>query len=152
MALSKREKKNRRLPPSAQKRNLYENITSITFRTDKALKEEFMRKYKGRGSRMINDFMKAAIEMPKRIVFEMSNGEENPFDQWEGMYVFQMDVETGTKIIGAYKSLRKAGEATGIYWRNIGACCNGSRKTAGGYRWRWRVPGPQREPKRSPFD
>lgn len=37
-----------------------------------------------------------------------------------------------------YFSIEKAAEQTGIDRGNIGACCRGRRKTAGGYQWKYK--------------
>jgi len=39
--------------------------------------------------------------------------------------------------VGRFKGCREAGRKTGIQYINIMRCCNGQRKSAGGYRWRW---------------
>lgn len=154
MGLRKNAKIDKRKPISAHEHNKYEERTTVTFSTEKSVKEAFFEAYRGRCSEMITDFMREAAKMPRRIVFEMNSGEhEAPIgDPWEGMYVFQMDLETKTKIIAAYRSLRDASRATGIPHRSIGNCCEGVTKSCRGYWWRWRVPGPQRKPKKTPFD
>lgn len=40
-------------------------------------------------------------------------------------------VDTGEEYISA----RKASEVTGVNYKNISSCCNGKRKTAGGFMW-----------------
>ena len=41
------------------------------------------------------------------------------------------------KIIGVFKGSNEAGKQTGIQPRNIRSVCNGKRKTAGGYVWKY---------------
>jgi hypothetical protein len=36
-----------------------------------------------------------------------------------------------------YASAHEAGEKTGLAPQNIGACCRGKQKTAGGYHWQF---------------
>lgn len=40
-------------------------------------------------------------------------------------------------LLATFQSTSEAGRATGIDQRNICACCNGNRKTIGGYIWRY---------------
>lgn len=154
MGLRKNAKIDKRKPISAHKHNKYEDGTTVTFSTDRAVKEAFFEAYRGRCSEMITDFMREAAKMPPRIIFDLKTeeGEDVEVDPWQGLYVFQMDLETKTKIIAAYRSLRDAERATGIPFRSIGNCCEGRTKSCHGYWWRWRVPGPQREPKKTPFN
>lgn len=55
------------------------------------------------------------------------------------------------KVVSEYCSIREAGRVTGICSHSIYACCNGKRKTAGGYKWErvqvngeWRVDADER--------
>lgn len=41
------------------------------------------------------------------------------------------------KVIGTYKSVAYAEEETGVCATNISRCCNGQRKRAGGFEWRF---------------
>lgn len=51
--------------------------------------------------------------------------------------VEQYDLLSG-KTIAEYKSQTEAFKATGIYKPGISSCCNGKRKGAGGYGWRFK--------------
>lgn len=51
--------------------------------------------------------------------------------------VEQYDLISG-KTIAEYKSGTEAFNATGIYKSSISSCCNGKRKAAGGYGWRFK--------------
>jgi hypothetical protein len=154
MALRKNAKINKRKPLSAHPQNKYKDPVLVTFSTEREVRDAFIEAYRGNASAMITDFMQQAAKMPNRIIFEMdfNQREPPPDDPWEGMYVFKMDLETKSKILGAYKSLRDAEKQTGIPYRSIGHCCEGSTKSCRGFWWRWRVPGPQREPKKTPFN
>ena len=48
--------------------------------------------------------------------------------------VQQIDPKTGDAI-ATFKSMIEAERQTGIYHGNIGLCCGGKRKSAGGYVW-----------------
>lgn len=43
----------------------------------------------------------------------------------------------GTTLIARYESISEAARQTGVEKKNISACCNGKRKSAGGYKWRY---------------
>lgn len=45
----------------------------------------------------------------------------------------------GNYIINEFDSLSEASQFTGIQIANISSCCNGKRKSAGGYQWRKRT-------------
>lgn len=45
---------------------------------------------------------------------------------------------SGGKVIAEYQSARKAHEATGADSSHINECCNGKRKTANGFQWRYK--------------
>ena len=49
--------------------------------------------------------------------------------------VIQIDPHSGEETI--WDSARKADEAGLADYRNISACCNGTRKSTGGYKWRF---------------
>ena len=51
--------------------------------------------------------------------------------------VEQYDLLSG-KTIAEYESQTEAFKATGIYKSSISSCCNGKRKGAGGYGWRFK--------------
>ena len=44
----------------------------------------------------------------------------------------------GGKVIAEYQSARKAHKATGAMPSHINECCNGKRKTANGFEWRYK--------------
>ena len=46
------------------------------------------------------------------------------------------DKKTG-ELLATFPSLMEAERVTGIYHGNISTCCNGKRKSAGGYIWRY---------------
>ena len=48
--------------------------------------------------------------------------------------VIQLDLNDN--ILNVFKSMRQAERETGIDATSISACCNGKRKSAGGYKWR----------------
>lgn len=54
--------------------------------------------------------------------------------------VAQMDKDTG-KIIAVYESAREAYRQTGISYKGISSCCNGEKKTYGGYKWAFYTEG-----------
>jgi len=43
------------------------------------------------------------------------------------------------KFIKSYRSMMGAGEQTGTNPGSIGKVCEGKRKTAGGYKWEYRI-------------
>ena len=46
------------------------------------------------------------------------------------------DKSTG-ELLATFPSINEAGRVTGTYQSNISTCCNGERKSAGGYVWRY---------------
>ena len=48
--------------------------------------------------------------------------------------VIQLDLNDN--ILSVFKSMRKAERETGVSRSSIGRCCNGERKSAGGFKWR----------------
>lgn len=53
--------------------------------------------------------------------------------------VLQIDMRTGA-VIAEYESAYAAQEALGIGHGHVGAVCNGKRKGAGGFYWKWKQP------------
>ena len=51
--------------------------------------------------------------------------------------VEQYDLLSG-KTIAEYTSGTEASNTTGIYKSSISSCCNGKRRSAGGYGWRFK--------------
>lgn len=54
--------------------------------------------------------------------------------------VAQLDMQTG-KLINQFDSIIGAGRNTGINAKHISACCNGNRKSAGGFIWKHVIGG-----------
>lgn len=50
--------------------------------------------------------------------------------------VQMLDKQTG-ELLATFPSTHEAGRVTGINQSHISACCNGKRKSAGGYKWRY---------------
>ena len=50
--------------------------------------------------------------------------------------VQMFDKYTG-ELLATFPSLHEAKRVTGIYQSNISECCNGKRKSSGGYKWRY---------------
>ena len=48
--------------------------------------------------------------------------------------VIQLDLNDN--VLNTFKSIKQAEQETGALARNISACCNGRRKSAGGFKWR----------------
>lgn len=48
--------------------------------------------------------------------------------------VIQLDLDDN--VLNVFKSMVQAERETGALARNISSCCNGKRKSAGGYKWR----------------
>ena len=48
--------------------------------------------------------------------------------------VIQLDLNDN--VLNEFESMRQAEQETGALARNISSCCNGKRKSAGGYKWR----------------
>ena len=48
--------------------------------------------------------------------------------------VIQLDLNDN--VLNEFESIKQAGQKTGALARNISSCCNGKRKSAGGYKWR----------------
>lgn len=51
--------------------------------------------------------------------------------------VFQIDKITN-EVITEYPSAAEAVRQTGFNYKHISACCNGKRKTAGGFKWQYK--------------
>lgn len=56
--------------------------------------------------------------------------------QWEKRSVQMFDKSTG-ELLAIFPSTNEAGRVTGINQSHICSCCNGKRKSAGGYIWRY---------------
>ena len=56
--------------------------------------------------------------------------------QWAKRSVQMFDKSTG-ELLATFYSTREAERVTGIAQSNIRSCCNGKRKSAGGYIWRY---------------
>ena len=48
--------------------------------------------------------------------------------------VVQLDLNDN--VLNVFKSIKQAGQETGVFATSISACCNGKVKSAGGYKWR----------------
>ena len=48
--------------------------------------------------------------------------------------VIQLDLNDN--VLNEFESMVQAGQETGVSRSNISSCCNGKRKSAGGYKWR----------------
>ena len=48
--------------------------------------------------------------------------------------VIQLDLNDN--VLNEFESMRQAEQKTGVLVKNISSCCNGKRKSAGGYKWR----------------
>lgn len=48
--------------------------------------------------------------------------------------VVQLDLNDN--VLNVFKSMRQAGQETGVFASNISKCCNGKIKSAGGFKWR----------------
>ena len=48
--------------------------------------------------------------------------------------VIQLDLNDN--VLNEFESIKQAEQETGALARNISSCCNGKRKSAGGYKWR----------------
>ena len=48
--------------------------------------------------------------------------------------VIQLDLNDN--VLNEFESIKQAEQKTGALARNISSCCNGKRKSAGGYKWR----------------
>lgn len=48
--------------------------------------------------------------------------------------VIQLDLNDN--VLNEFESIKQAGQETGVFATSISACCNGKRKSAGGYKWR----------------
>ena len=48
--------------------------------------------------------------------------------------VIQLDLNDN--VLNEFESIKQAGQKTGALARNISSCCNGKRKSAGGFKWR----------------
>ena len=56
--------------------------------------------------------------------------------QWAKRSVQMFDKKTG-ELLATFPSTHEAERITGIAQQNISKCCNGNRKSAGGYVWRY---------------
>lgn len=54
--------------------------------------------------------------------------------------VVQMNKDTG-EVIAVYESAREAHRQTGVNYKGISSCCNGKKKTYGGYKWAFYTEG-----------
>lgn len=66
----------------------------------------------------------------KRCKTTYENGRVNPLRK----AVLQLDLNDN--VIAEFVSMTHADEATGVSFKKISACCNGKRKTSGGYKWK----------------
>mgnify|MGYP001071626227 FL=1 len=48
--------------------------------------------------------------------------------------VIQLDLNDN--VLTEFESMKQAEQKTGVLVKNISSCCNGKRKSAGGYKWR----------------
>lgn len=48
--------------------------------------------------------------------------------------VIQLDLNDN--VLNEFESIKQAGQETGVFATSISACCNGKRKSAGGFKWR----------------
>ena len=48
--------------------------------------------------------------------------------------VIQLDLNDN--VLNEFESMKQAEQKTGVLVKNISSCCNGKRKSAGGYKWR----------------
>lgn len=63
-------------------------------------------------------------------------GLRTPKIQTSNKAVIQMDLDGND--LAEFISLHQVTEVTGIAWQNVYKVCNGKRKTAGGFRWRYK--------------
>ena len=47
--------------------------------------------------------------------------------------VIQLDLNEN--VLNEFESMKQAEQETGVFARNISSCCNGKRKSAGGFKW-----------------
>ena len=68
----------------------------------------------------------------------MSQGDNVAYSQpqWAKRSVQMFDKSTG-ELLATFPSTMEAARVTGINQGNISKCCNGKRKSAGGYKWRY---------------
>ena len=71
-------------------------------------------------------------EETKKKMSETKKGENNP----KNKPVVQIDPNTN-KVVNTYCSAREASRQTGFNQGNISQCCNGKRKTTGGFIWKF---------------
>ena len=64
----------------------------------------------------------------------MSRGDNKRYSANKSVQMF--DKKTG-ELLATFPSLHEAKRVTGINHGNISECCNGKRKSAGGYIWRY---------------
>lgn len=69
-------------------------------------------------------------EETKKKMSEAKKGESNP----KNKSVVQIDPNTN-EVVNTYYGTREAERQTGFKHCNISQCCNGKRKTVGGYKW-----------------
>lgn len=65
------------------------------------------------------------------------NNKYNGKDQCCCKPIYQIDINTG-EIIAEWESARKAEKCFSTNYKNISAVCRGLRKSAGGYKWRFK--------------
>lgn len=127
----------------------YKDPVYCHFKLERELKRKFMEKFPGRFAEILGNFIREAVDAEGKMVFEVTLEEHaegySPVP-YPGCHVFQLHPKT-SKIIGAFRSVRHAGELTGINYASIARACQGKLKSAGGFKWTWRLPGPQRKPK-----
>lgn len=63
-------------------------------------------------------------------------GFHNPKLQKSNKAVIQLDMNDN--FVNEYISLHQVTELTGICWQNVYKVCNGLRKSAGGFRWKYK--------------
>lgn len=71
-------------------------------------------------------------EETKKKMSETKKGENNP----KNKPVVQIDPNTN-EVVNTYCSAREASRQTGFSSGNISQCCNGKRKTTGGFIWKF---------------
>ena len=71
-------------------------------------------------------------EETKKKMSEAKKGENNP----KNKPVVQIDPNTN-EVVNTYCSAREASRQTGFNQGNISQCCNGKRKTTGGFIWKF---------------
>ena len=56
------------------------------------------------------------------------------FDEKHFKKVIQLDLNDN--VLNVFESIKQAERETGVFATSISACCNGKRKSAGGFKWR----------------